>query len=959
MNSGSNSLSINPDSLFYSIIEKHNITITDAEFTKSNFLKILDHSPSPYFLCSDLIKRPLFAYRLFTILSSSIYLTKILLQHPNYMDLLSSVNFEINLSLEDYITEARKTTEIFKGFENKINALKRLKLREHLRIATREIQGNLDLYNCSLQLSFLYEALLREVLNVCHNYLEAKLGKKIPFFTVFAGGKLGGREINYCSDVDLVFIAPQEIDYEDFKLLNKLARFYVKVLSDFTQEGFFFYVDLNLRPEGPDGALLPKKDTSIEYWKKWADPWEWQSLIKFRPVAGDIILGKEILKSLNKIIYPNFPLENRIEHIIQIKERIENQVSDDSLELKRSAGGIRDIEFLCQLFQTLYGYVYPELQEVNTIKVLKVLLKFNLINLDEFNALYNGYIFLRRIEHLLMIYNNQIVHELSKDSEQNAIISKLMGFSSENDLINAIKENKEKIRKVFEKHFNKYSWFKRKELKKGISQIIELDGSDLESVKKLLIDFNNKILKDLKVFSNIEESSKYLLLLKVGSTKFQESLSYQLEDLLIEICKTNYPDYTLKNLSLFLSNMKGKDTFFQVLMDNKYLKNLILSFSNFSPYLLSKIVNEPEYLDYLIETKETNFESINSREIIFNPKNISSSIFREILNISQCYLTNMRNETWLQKEISYLGQKLCEYCFDQNIPENYKDKIAILALGNFATTRLTITSDLDIVFVHSDQDSETESYTLHKNAQRAVINFLNTYDNEIFPLYFDPRLRPEGDNGELIRSLSAYKFYYERYLEPWERIAYSKLKFICGNFNLAKSLIMLTREFCYKPFSDEELEDLLKIRNRVINERIDKNLDPKMDIKLGPGSLMDIDFLLQVYRLPLAKNYKSLRLSDPWSILKNMDNFAPWSPKEHSILKEAFIFYNKLIVALKFLKGNSNSLNLSENELHVLKKIIKYKETTDIVEYYTNLNRSVKDIYDKYFIQASKVKLKG
>jgi glutamate-ammonia-ligase adenylyltransferase len=959
MNLKSANLNINPETFFSSIITKHNLKITDIDFTKNNFLRILDHSPSPYFLCSDLIKRPLFAYRLFTILSSSIYLTKILLQHPNYMDLLSSVNFELNLDLESYILETKRTTEIFKGFENKINALKRLKLREHLRIATREIQGSLDLKNSTLQLSALYEALLREILNVCHSHLEERLDRKMPLFTVFAGGKLGGREINYCSDVDLVFISSQKIEYEEMKLLNKLARFYIKILSDFTQDGFFFQVDMNLRPEGPDGALLPKENASIEYWKKWADPWEWQSLIKFRPVAGNISLGNEILKSLNKIIYPNFPLENRIDQIIQIKERIESQILDDSSELKRSAGGIRDVEFLCQLFQTLYGYVYPELQQVNTIKVLETILKLSFIDEDDFHKLYNGYIFLRRIEHLLMIYNNQISHELSKDSEQNNIISKLMNLEDENDLKKMISDHKKNIRSVFDKYFNKYSWIKRKKLKKGISQIIELEEDSLEDVEKLLLDFNNEIPKDLNIFSNIKESSKYLLLLKIGSTKFQESLSYQLEDLLIEICKTNHPDYTLKNLSLFLSNMKGKDTFFQVLMDNKYLKNLILSFSNFSPYLLSKIINELEYLDYLIETKETNFESINSREIIFNPKNISGSIFREILNISQCYLTNMRNETWLQKEISYLGQKLCEYCFDQNIPENYKDKIAILALGNFATTRLTITSDLDIVFVHSDQDSETESYTLHKNAQKAVINFLNTYENESFPLYFDPRLRPEGDNGEVIRSLSAYKFYYEKYLEPWERIAYSKLKFICGNFNLAKSLIMLTREFCYQPFSDEELEDLLKIRNRVINERIDKNLDPKMDIKLGPGGLMDIDFLLQVYRLPLAKNYKPLRLSDPWSILKNMDSFAPWSPKEHSTLKEAFIFYNKVIVALKFLKGNSNSLNLSENELHVLKKIIKYKETTDIVEYYTNLNRSVKDIYDKYFIQASKVKLKG
>ena len=957
MNLKSANLNINPEAFFSSIIEKHNLKITDIEFTKNNFLRILDHSPSPYFLCSDLVKRPLFAYRLFTILSSSIYLTKILLQHPNYMDLLSSVNFELNLDLESYILEAKRTTEIFKGFENKINALKRLKLREHLRIATREIQGSLDLKNSTLQLSALYEALLREILNVCHSHLEEKLDKKMSLFTIFAGGKLGGREINYCSDVDLVFVSSQNIEYEEVKLLNKLARFYIKVLSDFTQDGFFFHVDMNLRPEGPDGALLPKENASIEYWKKWADPWEWQSLIKFRPVAGDISLGKEILKSLNKIIYPNFPLENRIDQIIQIKERIESQILDDSSELKRSAGGIRDVEFLCQLFQTLYGHIYPELQEVNTIKVLEKILKFSFISEDEFYKLYNGYIFLRRIEHLLMIYNNQISHELSKDCEQNNIISKLMNLDSERDLIESIKEHKKNIRSVFDKYFNKYSWIKRKKLNKGISQIIEFDEDSLEDVEKLLIDFNSEISKGLNTFSDIKESSKYLLLLKLGSTKFQESLSYQLEDLLIEICKTNHPDYTLKNLSLFLSNMKGKDTFFQVFMDNKYLKNLILSFSNFSPYLLSKIINEPEYLDYLIETKESDFESIKDREIIFNKKNISSSIFREILNFSQSYLTNMRNETWVQKEISYLGQKLCEYCFSQNVPENYKDKVALLALGNFATGRLTITSDLDILFVHSDQDSDTESYTLHKNAQKAIINFLNTHDNTSFPLYFDPRLRPEGDNGEVIRSLSAYKFYYEKYLEPWERIAYSKLKFICGNFNLAKSLIMLTREFCYKTFSKEELEDLLKIRNRVINERTDKNLDPKMDIKLGPGSLMDIDFLLQVYRLPLAKNYKPLRLSDPWLILKNMDNFVPWSPKEHSILKEAFIFYNKMLFAMKFVNGNSNNILLSESELSIIKKMIKYKDTTDIITYYKNLTTSVKEIFDKYFIQASSFKI--
>ncbi|AEE14796.1 (Glutamate--ammonia-ligase) adenylyltransferase [Thermodesulfobium narugense DSM 14796] len=953
MNLRSTTLNINPDSFFYSIIEKHNLKITDVEFTKSNFLKILEHSPSPYFLCSDLIKRPLFAYRLFTILSSSIYLTKILLQHPNYLDLLSSVNFELNLNLDDYILEAKRATDIFKGFENKINALKRLKLREHLRIATREIQGNLDLKNSTLQLSALYEALLREVLSVCKKHLEERLGKKIPLFTVFAGGKLGGREINYCSDVDLVFISPQEIDYEDLKLSNKLARFYIKVLSDFTQEGFFFHVDLNLRPEGPDGALLPKKNASIEYWKRWADPWEWQSLIKFRPVAGNINLGKEILKSLNKIIYPNFPLEKRIDSIFQIKERIENQFSNNSNELKRSPGAIRDVEFLCQLFQVLYGYIYPELQEVNTIKVLERLSKLNLISSDEFHVLYEGYIFLRKIEHLLMIYNNQIIHELSSDPEQTNIISKLMGYPNEKDLLEKVIEHKKNIRSVFEKYFNKVSWINRKKIKKGISQVIELEEKDLEDVKQLLEDFNQEIPKDLNHFSDLTESSRYLMLLKIGNTKFQETLSYQLEELLLEICKTNHPDYTLKNFSLFLSNMKGKDTFFQLFMDNEYLKKLILSFSNFGPYLLDKVVNEPEFLDYLIETKELDFESIKEKNISFNPQNITNSIFREILNLSQSYLTRVRSETWVQKELTYLGQKLCEFCFNQNIQEKYKNEVALLALGNFATGRLTITSDLDVLFVHSDLISDLDLYTLHKDSQKAVINFLKTNDNTSFPLYFDLRLRPEGENGEVIRSLSAYRSYYEKYLEPWEKIAYSKLKFICGNFNLAKSLIILTREFCYKAFTKEELEDLIKIRNRVIQERINQDIDPKMDIKLGPGSLMDIDFLLQVYRLPLAKDYKPLRISDPWQILKNMDNFAPWSPKEHSILKEAFNFYNKILFALKFLRGNTNNILLTEDELSILKKMIKYNETIDILSYYLKLSNSVKDIFDKYFLQAS------
>ncbi|PMP85156.1 MAG: hypothetical protein C0174_05295, partial [Thermodesulfobium narugense] len=579
------------------------------------------------------------------------------------------------------------------------------------------------------------------------------------------------------------------------------------------------------------------------------------------------------------------------------------------------------------------------------------------ISSHEFYALYNGYIFLRKIEHLLMIYNNQIIHELNNDSEQNNIISELMGFSSENDLVEKIKEHKKNIRFVFEKYFNKNSWIKRKKIKKGISQIIELEEKDLEDVKQLLEGFNQEISKDLNRFSDLVESSRYLILLKIGGIKFQETLSYQLEELLLEICKTNHPDYTLKNLSLFFSNMKGKDTFFQVFMDNEYLKKLILSFSNFGPYLLNKIVNEPEFLDYLLETKELNFESIKEKDISFNPQNITNSIFREILNLSQSYLTRARSETWVQKELTYLGQKLCEFCFNQNIQERYKKEIALLALGNFAIGRLTITSDLDVLFVHSDLNSDLDLYTLHKDSQKAVINFLKTNDNTSFPIYFDIRLRPEGENGEVIRSLSAYKSYYEKYLEPWERIAYSKLKFICGNFNLAKSLIILTRKFCYRAFNKEELEDLLKIRNRVIQERISPDIDPKMDIKLGPGGMMDIDFLLQVYRLPLAKNYKPLRLSDPWQILKNMDNFAPWSPKEHGILKEAFNFYNKTLFAIKFLRGNTNNLFLSEDELSILKKMIKYNETTDITNYYINLNKSVKEIFDKYFLQASNFKI--
>ena len=376
-----------------------------------------------------------------------------------------------------YLQEAQQAREPFEDGEQQLRALGRFKRREILRIGSRDILRAANVLGTMAELSSLADAVLQSIYSICFQNLAGKHG--IPCFldasgalrrarfTILAMGKLGGCELNYSSDIDLIFIydgengntasaesllesiqpgdpertpaisAIPEPSTEDLKSISntefftKLAQAITHELSSMTEEGYFYRVDLRLRPEGSAGPVASSFTACKNYYSSWGETFERMALIKARPAAGSIELGEEFCQAFNSFVYRKFLDFAALEEIQEIKTRIESKLAGKNKRVrhvKLGAGGIREIEFFVQALQLIYGGRNPQLQERSTVKALSLLQENQFISVDESAALLDAYCFLRDLEHKLQMVNELQAHELPEDEEELYKCARRMGF---------------------------------------------------------------------------------------------------------------------------------------------------------------------------------------------------------------------------------------------------------------------------------------------------------------------------------------------------------------------------------------------------------------------------------------------------------------------------------------------------------------------------------------------------
>ncbi|WP_459555877.1 [protein-PII] uridylyltransferase family protein [Lacunimicrobium album] len=411
-----------------------------------NFERFVQSVPSRHDLFVLLSQQPRAVEILIKLFVSSQFLTEILLKNSSYLERLTHHRKLAEFKTQqEFLAEALEQASSHPRIEAQLNAIRRYQHWELLRIGACDSFGLMDLKTVTLQLSLLADAIVQ----ACLKLLADDLNVDTTGFIVLAFGKLGGEELNYSSDIDLVFLAK-----DDAGRFWSLAQKLIKALMEATQDGFMYRVDMRLRPWGRSGALVTTITSHIDYLHKSAVLWEKQAMIKARCIAGDVEAGRDFLMIAHDIIYTNSPPEIR-ESVRKLKATIEAELARKGRtwgEVKAGVGSIRDVEFVTQALQLMHGRNTPGVRSINTLDALIRLADRSIIQADEYRQLASGYVFLRTIEHSLQLMHYKQVHTLPTEPREQAYLARRLDFPSAEVFLTYYERHTQAIRKIFERY---------------------------------------------------------------------------------------------------------------------------------------------------------------------------------------------------------------------------------------------------------------------------------------------------------------------------------------------------------------------------------------------------------------------------------------------------------------------------------------------------------------------------
>jgi len=778
-----------------------------------------------------------------------------------------------------------------------MKTMREFKMRELLRITLRDILKKADLVDIMLELSDLADVIIEYSLKLVTKSLSEIYGSPSDdAFTVIALGKLGAEELNFSSDVDLIFVYGTEkgettgVLTNHGKTVNRISNheYYCKVgeeltrfLSLNTESGFAYRVDLRLRPEGQRGDIALALRGYEMYYESWGRAWERAMLLRARPVAGDRQLGDGFMKMIRPFVYRKYLDFSSIDEIKMLKIRIDSTFKKG--DIKRGYGGIREIEFFAQALQLIYGGREPLLRERSLLKVLHRLLVKALIGQEDYFILSENYRFLRTLEHRLQQVNDLQTHMLpSDDAELNGLARK-MGFPDRETFLVDLEKRRLKVRGIYDSLFSAQ---KEEPSVSGTLFAEEFSDSDL---KEYLSETG---LKD------VDRAVRNIRLIKDSVFNFQTLRGRRLLSEIIPVfvdsaLKTNSPDSALNHLQSFADLLGMNESYLEIFRKNRELTDLLTYVFSQSKYLSKLFMTRPQYLEMMGWQKghaKTLAELIMEIKAGVTEGHTVNDSIRLIKNSEEIRLGLL----FLQKKIgisevvrglSKAAEAILSVCVD-HISEGRAD-MAVLGFGKLGGREITFNSDLDIIFVSSAEMLETDT----KIAQR-LLRMLISYTRDGIAYNVDTRLRPEGSKGPLVSSVESFRNYYAKAAAFWEFQALLKARPVAGDMKTGMLFMNMAAETLAARGLEVKASDIIQMR-----ERIQKELSRETegyDVKLGPGGIEEIEFVVQFMQLKNCRKDKRLLVQGTMVAMDRLRGAGIIDSVKWGSLKEAYLFFRRL-----------------------------------------------------------------
>ena len=825
-----------------------------------NLLRYMEITGSPRVLVATLAQAGPIREILAIIFGSSQYMADIVIRNPGYLYwLIEKHTWEEDETAPYFENELRREIANFRTLTGRLNAVRRFHRKALLRIGVADLLGQTSIETTTERLSNLADAIAALVLEIARDQLCQKTGGETPQpaagggFVILALGKLGGRELNYSSDIDLIYLC-RDADDAMLSFYRSLAQAVTEALAEVSEEGYLYRVDLRLRPDGVSGPVVNTLTSMRIYYENRGKPWEFQAMLKARSIAGDLELGDSFLKSIANLVFnPSLPY-SPVEDIANMRQRIHENIPihERPLNIKLMEGGVRDIEFIVQTLQLLHGSTHPDIRRPGTLAALDRILEHKLLRKKEAASLADAYRFLRLVEHRLQMMHQIKTHTVPQSPREIELLAARaskgpLGSFNHAQFIDKLSKHLNNVRILSESFFT-------------------VQKQEVHSLLFLMPETNpeaNRILEQCGVLEP-ENAIKVIHTMAYGSfprlldRNIRKAFADLLPRLLESVSLTGDPGLTLTNIARITSAGKSEYTFYKLLRESNGARSLVSALAGVSSRLTGNLCSRIETLDPLLTSPEDLIQSSLAepaawgeiKDKLASPGRLDERAIESLQKKHKqiidwlhlgAFLADYEAASFpfsLSRARASLAKRLLANAFEQTVGDLLP--AALFTMGSFGTAEPRYDSDVDLLVVSDVENPELIT---------RIIQTINRVfaEGRIFKLDF--RLRGEGANAPLVQNIDFYRNYFNSRMSIWERIAFSKFSFWWGAPKIAAEINHTLAAILARPFSTTELESLKLMRKKL--ESLAMKVRDTWETKRSPGGRYDVEYLCGI-GTPLA-----------------------------------------------------------------------------------------------------------
>ncbi|WP_216404430.1 bifunctional [glutamine synthetase] adenylyltransferase/[glutamine synthetase]-adenylyl-L-tyrosine phosphorylase [Arcanobacterium phocae] len=923
--------------------------VADPELAKINLARLVESlTPATQALWSQIAADPVSCHRLGAIMGFSSALADLLVVHPHLLDTLHEQP-DAPLSVSYSPTE-----------KNQIEELRLAYYRRLITIAAYDLTADDPVAfvpTASELITQLVDQTLQAALNLAHRFIPSA---NLIDFSIITMGKTGARELNYVSDVDVIYIAepshPEVSDTEVIRIGTTIASWLTHAISSPGPIPALWELDTNLRPEGKNGPLVRTVESHKAYYERWAQPWEFQALLKARPLDSDDEASQRYMDIVNPLVWEVANREGFVDSVRHMRQRVEAHLRREiaDRQLKLGPGGLRDIEFTVQLLQLVHGRTDPSIRVAKTLDAISALVEGGYIGRETGGKLDHHYRFLRTLEHRIQLQRLRRSHDIPPLSRLGRVAA-AMSYDSQG-LENQWQRIRHEVRQLHTAMF----------YHPLLPSLASLDPDNV-----VLEEHAARERLSAIGFKDPHSALRNLRALTQGLSRTASIQRHVLPAMIGWMAQATEPDHGLNAFRDVSEKLGSTSWYMRLLRDSALVAPRLAYLLATSRYIAQMLPTLPEAIVWLDDdgllSPRSPADLTDELHALLKRRNtpLSKAMAgrylrrREMLRMAIGQTLGITTPQQVRVALSDITDLAISAALIAAQHDTAHDaRYAIIALGRLGGQEIGYVSDADVIFVYEPASGATDDDALAEATRVAAetLALLKSTGSEPV-IVTDIQLRPEGKQGAIARSVESYRAYYERWGSAWERQALLRARYCCGDKEVASAWFASINSFRYPAngVSPHDIREIQMLKIRMEKERIPRGIDPSRHVKLGRGGLADVEWTAQLIQLMNAGRYPELRCPSTIKTIREASRCGLLHPDDARVLIEAWDRAS-LIRDLNVLATGKTGLNVDvvpddPAVLQLIAAIIRLpqQQSHDFSEQYLRASRRARTVTNKIF----------